>query len=112
MTTPTDTLDVEAIARELMEARVQSVRDLAGAGDARAAAEEAFAAADATYVRLYGAALKNGWSEAELSRMKLAKPGARVRKRSASRATAPSTSGDASADQPGGAQGDGAPDYS
>lgn len=98
MTTQSDAHDIESAARQLIEGRVQSVSALADIGRRETALEEELAGVRSERARRYAAALKDGWTDAELSKLGLGKPGTRSRRRTPSRpAAARSAGGDAQA---------------
>lgn len=66
MTVTTDTSEAEKRARALLDTRIDAIRDLAATRAELATAREAVERAETTDTRAYTAALKAGWTEAEL----------------------------------------------
>ncbi|GAA4289049.1 hypothetical protein [Georgenia daeguensis] len=82
--------DAEKKARELLDRRIASVRTLVTARQRLAELREQVADADREDVRLYNAALNDGWSPDELRKLGLSEPEkkARTRRRAAAKKTA------------------------
>ncbi len=95
MTTETDVHDVENAARQLMEGRLQSVTALAEVIRRERALEEELAGVRSEGARRYAAAIKDGWTDTELGKLGLSKPGTRSRRRTPRATPARSESGDA-----------------
>src|SRR4051794_9565485 len=66
--------DIDQKARELLDRRIASVRTLVTARQALADLREQVAEAEREDVRLYNAALSDGWSADELRKLGLAEP--------------------------------------
>ncbi len=83
--------DAEKKARELLDRRIASVRTLVTARQRLSELREQVADAEREDVRLYNAALSDGWSADELRKLGLGEPEkkARTRRRSAAKKSAP-----------------------
>lgn len=68
------TTDPEQAAQALVDGRMASIRALVAARAEVEAQREKLAAAETEDARLYRAALRDGWTEAELRKVGLAKP--------------------------------------
>jgi hypothetical protein len=69
-----DTQAVEHTARQLLDARISAVRDLATAQVAVDHARDALGVAETTHATVYAAAMRAGWSAAELKQIGLTAP--------------------------------------
>jgi hypothetical protein len=87
--------DAEKKARELLDRRIASVRTLVTARQKLADLREQVADAEREDVRLYNAALSDGWSPEELRKLGLAEPEkkTRTRRRAAAKKPASDTPG-------------------
>src|SRR4051794_32245924 len=65
---------IEHAARELLDARITAVRELATAQSTVDQARDALATAEANHANVYANATRAGWSDAELKQMGLASP--------------------------------------
>ncbi|GAA4289108.1 hypothetical protein [Georgenia daeguensis] len=85
--------DAEKKARELLDRRIASVRTLVTARQRLSELREQVADAEREDVRLYNAALSDGWSPEELRRLGLPEPEkkARTRRRAAAKKPAVDT---------------------
>lgn len=72
------TADIEAAARELLDGRVQAVRELATTRAAVERAEAALADAQREDAKAWAAAEKAGWTSAELQKVGLSRPKTRA----------------------------------
>jgi hypothetical protein len=76
-----DALDTQAIedtARQLLDARINAVRELAKAQVAVDHVRESLGEAEANHATVYTAATRAGWSDAELKQMGLRAPNRRT----------------------------------
>lgn len=73
--------DAEQKARELLDRRIESVRTLVTARQKLAGLRDQVAEAEREDVRLYSAALSDGWSGEELRKLGLGEPEKKVRAR-------------------------------
>lgn len=64
-------------ARELLDARVEKVQELASAARDLSAAQEALDASAKTYAQVWAAAERAGWAVSELRQFGLVEPGRR-----------------------------------
>lgn len=87
--------DAEKKARELLDRRIASVRTLVTARQKLADLRQQVADAEREDVRLYNAALSDGWSSDELRKLGLTEPEkkARTRRRAAAKKSAAYPSG-------------------
>lgn len=83
----------EARAKELLNGRIQSIRDLVTARQHLADLQAQIEDAERKDVQLYAAAQRNGWSPEELRKLGIGEPAkrTRVRKRAATKAGAADT---------------------
>src|SRR4051812_48362458 len=88
-----DTQTVEHTARQLLDARITAVRELAKAQVAVDDVRDALAAAETTHTTVYAAATRAGWSDTELKQIGLTTPARRSagRPRRARSSAAPTT---------------------
>jgi len=96
-----DTQAVEHTARQLLDARITAVRELAKAQVAVDHARESLGAAEANHAAVHAAATRAGWNDAELKQMGLATPTRRApgRPRRA-RSSAPRTTASPAVNRP------------
>ena len=81
----------EARAKELLDGRIQSIRDLVTSRQQLTDLQAQVENAERKDVQLYAAAQRNGWSPDELRKLGIGEPAkrARVRKRSAAKTSTP-----------------------
>src|SRR3954454_10401450 len=96
-----DTTAIEHTARQLLDARIAAVRELAKAQVARDRARDALGTAETDHASVYAAATRVGWSDSELKQIGLTAPARRSPGRprrarvSASQTTTPPGAGSA-----------------
>src|SRR4051794_5744984 len=73
-----DTTTIEHTARQLLNARISAVRELAKAQVAVDHARDALAAAETDHASVYAAATRAGWSDTELKHIGLTAPARRT----------------------------------
>src|SRR4051794_9959382 len=73
-----DTTAVEPTARQLLDARITAVRELATAQVAVDHARDALAAAETNHAAVYATATRAGWSDTELKNIGLTAPARRT----------------------------------
>ncbi|WP_454778757.1 hypothetical protein [Georgenia muralis] len=88
--------DIDQKARELLDRRIASVRALVTARQTLADLREQVAEAEREDVRLYNAALSDGWSADELRKLGLAEPEKKARTRRRAAAKKPASESTAS----------------
>ena len=88
MTTSVDVQDIASAAREMLDGKVQSVTALAQIAQRESDLQAQLRAVQADKARGYAAAIKDGWTDAQLSKLGISKPGTPGRRRTPSRAGA------------------------